>query len=826
VPLSRVPLSRVPLSRTSRFARIASGIAAALVALVTLLPAAPVAVAADGFSMTARALLQGHVRAGSWFAVAVDVENAGPTVTGELRISGGVDSRTRFGTPVELATGSRKQYVLYAQPPTFGGNMTVQLVSGTTVVGESKVAIAVHDQLQLVVGVVSENPARIVGELDLLPSQNMTQPTIIPLSPGDLPERIQAWSVLDRLVWQDADASLLTPGQLAALRTWVAGGGRLVIIGGTAGADALTGFPDDLLPYRPTGTLDIDPSVLRPLLGTIPTGATTLTAYAGDLIAGRALATSGDRVVAADRRYGAGSVTLLGFDPTTSWIATGNTIDTPLWRRLLPARAGGIVSLSDDSTIVSAVSNLPSLALPPIGGLLVLLFGYILLVGPVNYLVLRRLDRREWAWITVPALIAVFTVGSFGIGALLRGSDVIIHEVAIVRGAAGTDQATVQSYLGIFSPSRATFQVRVPGGALLAAPMNGDIFGTGTTAALDVLQGDPSRIRDLSVGFGSLRTVRAEGAATGPVVEGDLRLEDGRILGTVTNRSDRVLLAPAVVLGSSAVQLEDLVPGATAEVNLAVARTLINQTSLSDKVVGQVNWNGLAMSEEDQRRIVRRSVIDQISMDPMTGIPVALAGDSAMLLAWGSDPVVPMEIEGEHVRREANILYEVPLSLGVKGTTTFRDDLLRTSVVESNANGFSKDPWSINLGTGDMRLAFRPIAFEGTFDATAVTFALAFSGDTAMPAGAAVAPRETVRCDPGTAGCAAVLDGLPELEVLDVRTGAWVQFEHLKQGVPYALTDAARWVDPASGELQVKFVNPRPDTLTFQFPIAIAGTVR
>jgi hypothetical protein len=815
----------VPLPRLPRSARITSGIAAALFALVALLPVVPSAVAADGFSMTAHALLQGHVRTGSWFAVAVDVENTGPTVTGELRINGGVDSRTRFGTPVELATGSRKQYVLYAQPPSFGGNMTVQLVSGTTIVAEAKVAIALHDQQQLVVGIVSENPARIVGELDLLPSQNLTQPTIIPLSPGDLPERIQAWSVLDRLVWQDVDTSQLTPGQLAALRTWVAGGGRLVIIGGTAGADSLTGLPDDLLPYRPSGTLDIDPSVLRSLLGTIPAGATTLPAYAGELIAGRALATSGDRVVAADRRFGAGSVTLLGFDPTTSWIAAGDTIDTPLWRRLLPTRTGGIVSLSDDSTIVAAVSNIPSLALPPIGGLLALLFGYILLVGPVNYLVLRRLDRREWAWITVPALIAVFTVGSFGIGAVLRGSDVIVHEVGIVRGAPGTDQATVQSYLGIFSPSRATFQVRVPGDALLSAPMNGDISGTGTSAGLDVLQGDPSRIRDLSVGFGSMRTVRAEGGATGPVVEGDLRLEDGRILGTVTNRSNRVLLGPAIVLGSLAVQLRDLAPGEVADVNLAITNTM-NQTSLSDKVVGQVNWNGMSMSEEDQRRMVRRSVIDQISMDPMTGFPSSLAGDSAMLLAWGSEPVVQLEIDGEHVRREANVLYEVPLSLSVKGSTVFRNDLLRSSIVEANANGNGKDPWTISLGTGDMRLAYRPIAFEGRFDATSVTLAMTSGGDTTMPAGAPIALGEAVRCDPGSAGCVVARDGLPELEVLDVRTGTWIQFEHLKQGVVYGLPDAARWVDPSSGELQVRFVNPSQDSLVFQFPVVLEGTVR
>ncbi len=117
--------------------------------------------------------------------------------------------------------------------------------------------------------------------------------------------------------------------------------------------------------------------------------------------------TSGDRVIAADAAFGSGSVTLLGFDP-----------DDELDRRrrrdrraaLAPAPAAPIGRQrrrsSDDQTIVSAVANLPSLALPPIGGLLVLLFGYIVLVGPVNYLVLRRLDRREWAWVTVPALIA------------------------------------------------------------------------------------------------------------------------------------------------------------------------------------------------------------------------------------------------------------------------------------------------------------------------------------------------------------------------------------------------------------------------------------
>jgi hypothetical protein len=629
-------------------------------------------------------------------------------------------------------------------------------------------------------------------------------------------------------VWQDQDTAALTPGQLTALRGWIAGGGRLVVIGGTSGPDALNALPADLLPYRPTAVLDVDPAVLRPVLGGLPDDAATLTALSGDLERGRVLATSGDRVIAADMSYGAGSVTLLGFDPTTSWIAEGESLDAPLWRRLLPNRSGGTVSLTDDQTIVGAVANLPSLALPPVGGLIVLLLGYIILVGPVNYLVLRALDRREWAWVTVPALIAVFAVGSFGFGALLRGSDVIVHEVAIVRGAAGTNEAVAQSYLGIFSPSRASFQVRVPGNALLAAPMNGDIFGGGAASGLDVLQGDPSRIRDLSVGFGSLRTVRAEAQTTGPVVEATLRLENGRIVGTVTNKSATPLIAPALVFGASSVTFKDLAAGATAQVSLPLTANPFNQPSLSDRIVGQIsfNGNGMTLDENEQRKLVRRSIVDQLTFDPMSGFQSSISSDTPMLIAWGVDPVVPVEIEGERVRRVANILYQVPLPFTVTGKVTFRNDLLRTSVVEVDANFFSKDPWTINFGPGKVRLAYRPIPFEGVLTANKVTVAMTLGGEPTLPGGEPAPLKETVRCDPAAEGCVVPQDGLPDLEVLDVGTGTWVQFEHMLQGKAYELAEPARWVDPSSGEVQVRFVNERQDGVGFQFPIVIDGVVR
>ena len=94
--------------------------------------------------------------------------------------------------------------------------------------------------------------------------------------------------------------------QLDALRGWIAGGGRLVIAGGTAGPKALSAFPDTLLPYRPVVTTDVPAATLAGSSASSRRRRPPFRPSPGELIGGRTLATVGDRVVAAERPYGAG----------------------------------------------------------------------------------------------------------------------------------------------------------------------------------------------------------------------------------------------------------------------------------------------------------------------------------------------------------------------------------------------------------------------------------------------------------------------------------------------------------------------------------------
>ena len=815
-----------PSSATRRAWRIAATVGL-LLAAIGPLPAG--VAAADTPTMDARILLGGHVRIGSWMAIAVHLTNDGPAVSGELRMAGGSQGQTRFGTMVDLPTQSDKTYVMYAQPPAFGSQFEIALNDGTRTIVSAQPKFTSHDGTQLIVAVVAERPEAIIGSLNLLPNQNQIAPLVVSLTPEDLPDRVEAWNTLDRVIWQDIDSERLSPAQLDAMQGWVAGGGRLVIAGGTAGPKALSAIPDVLLPYRPAVTMDTPAASLGGLLGQLPDGATQIQALAGELAGGRALASVGDRVVAAERPYGSGLVTLLGFDPSVAWIARTDTADA-LWRRLLPARTAGGLSFSDDNQLISAVSQFPALALPPIGGLIALLGAYILLIGPINYFVLRRLDKREWAWVTMPALIVVFAVGAYGFGAALRGSEIIINEVAIVRGAPGATDGTAQVYLGVFSPTRGTFQVKVPGGALLSAPIGGDFSGGGTTSPLDILQGDPARVRDLAVGFGSLRTIRAETPIAVPLVETDLRLEGGRLKGSVRNSSAQRLESPAVVLGGIVAAMKDLEPGEQTTVDVPIETNDFGQT-LSDRVVGQIFFGDGAVTADTSRLAVRHAIVDQLTFDPMFGMSTRLPAEGPVVLAWSSSSLLPVDIANQTPRHVGNVLYYLPARLAISGNTTFRGDLIRSTVVKSDAAFFSKDPSSMNFGRGSATVAYLPMTFEGKLAVTELAIALNFGGDQqAIGRTTPILPLATIppTCpNPPTPDCGPIpVDGLPEVELLDITTQAWVRLPHLGQGSRYSVAEPKRFVDPASGAVVVRYVNDKLESVGFATDLSITGDVR
>lgn len=806
---------------------VRDGLAAVLTVLALLLGGLP-AMAQTGTSapeasgepalirLSARPLMGGHVRPGSWVGVRVHLENDGPAIRGELRLSGGTQQGSRYSAEVELPTGARQDHLLYTQPTWSGGRFTASLVVGDEILAEERVVLTAIDAYTTTVFIVAERPEAIApGVRGIATMQGQPTARVLTIGPEDLPARAEAWALIDRLVWQDVDPARLSREQLEALTTWVGAGGRLVIVGGQTGLAGVDGLPEDLLPYIPASTIEVPPADLEPIVGSLPIGTARVPALTGELVRGSVTAWSDGHPIAAQVSVGQGQVVLLGIDPTVPAIA-GAPGANGMWRRVVGPLSGQALNplvLQDDSQIVAALNSLPAVALPDLGLLFGLLALYIVLIGPINYLVLRRIDRREWAWVTMPVLVLVFGVGTYVVGMGLKGTDVIVDQLAIVRAAAGTDRGLAQAYVGIFSPNRQTFDVRVGDDALLANPLYVSMAGGGTP--LDVVAGESSRLRGYEVGFGVMRAFRAEAPVEAPRVDAQLTYRDGVLEGTLTNRSDEALETIAVTWGGQTTRIPTLAPGETAEVRLDIG----GRVSRTDRLATMVVPNS---TPGDTTALVRRAVLDQVTGYRNTLGTGGLQANP-VVIAFRPGPTLDVGT-GSAVRQEGDTLYLMPAAVTLDGGVVLTDPLIARSTLEVHANDVWDEGGQYSLGTGWITTELRPMVALESVVPTYLGLTIGQEpGRLLTGRGLDVEPlpadRQPAQDDPMVLPAAAGEEPPPEggvpaqgfeaqlpvFQLFDHTTRLWVEFPK-PTGREMRIVSPERYVD-GTGAVRIRFVN-------------------
>jgi hypothetical protein len=559
---------------------------------------------------------------------------------------------------VDLPAGARKVVTLYIQPDPFQDDveLTYAEPSGTVT---AHVAIQALEQVGGQIAVVGDSTGTLRPQL-LAASGDAAVPPL-PLTVNDIPERPEPLGGLSGMVFA-GDSTGLSQAQSRTIERWIGDGGQLIVLGG-ADWQARTAAFADLLPLSDLAAADATPlDGLAAWAGSSPDALEPATVASGILRDGAtALAQADDgSVLASYRDLGAGRVILVGADTATDafrdWDGAGS-----LWRRILPATGisdGFFGPGNDHSSMLTALGTIPTLQVPPVELLLIVILGYIVLIGPASYLVLRRVDRRELAWVTAPLLIVLFTAGSYGIGRALKGADVFTNQIAVIR-TSSAGAATVETYAGIFSPDRTTYDLTVDADALVAPlrAADGSFEGGPQAVGEDVVvdQGQPAHLHGLAIGVFDFQAVSASGIADyAPSLEVTWRVDGDDIVGHVTNVSESAISDVAYVDASLGRRIGDLDPGASAEFRIPPAN--FNGSSAAEQVYGFGDGN---LSTVDQRQTaVRRSVIESL---------VGFAGDvrfgpaqGPFLIGWrdGIGPM-PLTIDGFSDTRRSMASVEV-----------------------------------------------------------------------------------------------------------------------------------------------------------------------
>lgn len=783
-------------SRRLRGRRLAALLAMAAV-LLTALPAG----AATSVEITARPLLLGRYQSGGWLALQVELVNDGAPTEGYVAADSPDGTSRRF---VELPAGARKSVALYVRPQGFQRQIQVRF-EATEGNATTTADIRAFERSSAQVGIVGDGGGNLRPQIGGQVDSGTPEP--ISLAPGDFPERPEPLEGFAGLVWA-GDSSTLGEAERRSIERWVAAGGQLVVVGGPDWQARTAAFAD-LLPVEDlTAVDDADLASLAAWAGAeqAPTEGGSDSSASGSLRPG-AVALAGDAAapLLSMVARGAGRVIYVSVDMATESYR-GWDGGPALWARLLPTNValeeffgGGFPIEEETANVMSqALGNLPSLEVPPAELLLLVIIGYIVLIGPASYILLRRMDRRELAWLTAPLLVVVFTACSYGIGTSLKGSTIILNQITLVRSAANGSAASVQTYAGLFSPSRSSYDLTVEADALLAPMSTSSGFAAPNqqTSRYVTEQGDPAHLRGLSVGVFGFQAVRADAIVPHePSLEVTWEMSGNQIVGTVTNVGTEALDDVALAARSGGEMIGDLAPGQSADFTHSTSN--FNGSSASDQIYGF--GGGFDSSSEEQRRIlVRRQVIDALvgfaHFFPMGGVDMGIGyGRGPVIIGWhpGEGPA-PVTVDGQTVQRHTQVVEVVSgRPLLQAGEVEIPASQMGVRIIFTDGNASVQSPGYVNLGNGEAIFAVSlPLEAAGLVPAkvTIVT-----GPDPGM-----------VLTDQGGFMGGFVPPGYT-LHVRNVTTGAWIELGDLSTQSTFEVDDTAS-VMGADGRIEVRVV--------------------
>ncbi|MBU6334486.1 MAG: hypothetical protein KGS47_08790 [Chloroflexi bacterium] len=479
----------------------------ALVAITLLIgvvyPAASSAQGDAGVTIDATMGYEAAYRTGDWFPVVVELGNAGADLSGQL-VWRGPDGSSRVATLVELPRGARQQIVVdvFVPESEYVRVGRIELVVDDAVVAAAEVTLTQHEPTTPVMLVASSDQSLlrgIVWQPEVMSGVEVHHVVLEQLSP-----RVAALQGFDVLVVHGIDTSTLGQAQREALSDWVMLGGQLVISGG-GDPRALAGFAD-LAPVTITG---VERGSLARLAAVAPGSAALPDDVALSQVTpapqARAWPAAGDLVYS--RAVGRGAIHVTRFDLARLRGWDGNAA---FWAQLVPLRDRGSLGALERGDFAPPLLNglvLAELQLPGVGSIALFFLLYLIAIGPLHYLVLRRFDRLDWGWITVPLTILAFVGVAYLVGIGARGTVARIYGITVVEAMQSGSRGLATTSLSIFSPTRTSYRMALPAGALVAE-RRGGLDATGAAR----ITGGPAdtTVSEVLVDLGGLRSVVVE----------------------------------------------------------------------------------------------------------------------------------------------------------------------------------------------------------------------------------------------------------------------------------------------------------------------------
>lgn len=533
--------------------------------------------------------IQGRYKVGTWTPVWVDLQGGRAPFDGLIEVTAPDDDGTPTSIRVRAFVQAResRRFFAVARPGTRTAEVSARVLDrqGRPVGpgwprGVHPESLEPSAQLILTAGDLGG-----VAEVTKLPKfQRSTTPDLVIAPLSQWPGVWYGFDGVGAIVLETGNRGAmdrLREGADRVLRDWVAQGGHLVVALGSNWQEAREVL-GPMLPAEPTEPLrlvDTDVDSIESFAGNVsrplrpPINAVRLEGWRerGSVV----LATATTTPLVVRGAFGLGRVTLIGFDvanrPMSDWEDKRFFWDKVLDLRgrvetdavLMTSRGAIIQAAAPELAAVlhRALEAFPGVKIVPFGWVAFFVFVYILLIGPLDYLFLKRVVKRmELTWVTFPLIVVAVSVLAYLGAHAVKGDDLRVNKVDLLDFDQTTGRLRGTTWLTVFSPSNRDYGVAIrPLGSDLDpdgrsadvatttlswfAPPDPVLGGSGRVGfgnagyAYEPV-GEPESLRGVRIPIWSTKSFTGRWTGTGraPAVEVDLQTTSGdRVAGSIRN---------------------------------------------------------------------------------------------------------------------------------------------------------------------------------------------------------------------------------------------------------------------------------------------------
>lgn len=664
-------------------------------------------------------------RGNSWAPVRVTLRNqSSADIKGMLLIPQSDQSTSVASTPafhvlyqapVTLPADAGKRVTVYVPGSGIEGQVSASFMEGSTVLGRASVFPVGVDTGTLLIGVLAGSPQDYAWIAPAI--QHRVTTHVARLDPETLDPVAGALDTFDAIVLADADSSQLDAAQMAALERYVQNGGTLVLVGGPTWQKTLHPLPATLIPGRLAGMRVVsDLHGLSSLGAGPPRGRSVVSVLAHP--DGTVWSSQGGVPLVVRKQLGGGALEYLAFDPSLTGLPSGAPVLQHLVAMTAPAAItrtwapGGFRTRFDtifqNIALTNELANVPASTMPLLVVFALLTVLYVVFLGPLNFLVLRRLGRQQLALVTMPALALFFLAFGTSEAARLKNQATTLNTIGVVSLDGRSPARPATLYVSLAPQLPGTYRLDYGAPALpaalpqLSAPIGFSPRSAATIHStplgMDLQEASPTSASFLSLKRWATRDMVLDTSLDIPgSIQSHLRLNPaGAIVGTIRNGTGLTIEDPVVVAGQSIRHLARMTPGATVRVHLAPDNPFFSPEAptIWDTAYGSTGSDftdgfggfgfGDCCSQGPATPDVTMSERERNAVSVLSRSQTLPSGAGVSLAGWTRQPLGHFTVGGEVSRRRDLTFLVSPLGVALPshGAFSVRPGLVSAHLVD------------------------------------------------------------------------------------------------------------------------------------------------